>query len=157
MIKSCSFSVVQSNRQVAESESSVVTVSLPRSAIASMAWIIEDLLTGSFWVLRPRCWSEIRVRRCCLADCDWVVIDEQVILEVGFGGIMVGFKGAGRRRQRHVAMEKGIQPTRGEWLRLERYEVNMAVESIPEKTIICSLMDQLVQGPNIHSTAHIHT
>lgn len=65
---------------MAERESPVVTVSRPRMAMASIALMIASRFLGSLWVLRPRFWSEMRVRRSCLADCDWVVMDEQVIL-----------------------------------------------------------------------------
>lgn len=81
MMNSCSFSVVQSKRHVADSESPVVTISLPRTAISSIALMIEDRLLGSFWVLSPRSWSAMRFRSSCLADCDWLVVDEHVILE----------------------------------------------------------------------------
>lgn len=67
---------------MAESESPVVAISLPRTAITSMALMIEARLLGSFWVLSPRSWSEMRFRSSCLANCVWAVTDEHVILEL---------------------------------------------------------------------------
>lgn len=89
---------------MAESESPVVTVSFAREARASIALTIEARLVESFWVLRPRSWSETRLRRSPLANCDCSAMDEHVILkvrELGFEDL----KGMGRRR--HVAMEDG--------------------------------------------------
>lgn len=80
-MKSCSFSVVQSSRQVPERESPVVTEPAPRAAIASIASTIDARLAGSLCVLRPRSWSEMRARRWSLAeDRDWAVTEEQVNL-----------------------------------------------------------------------------
>ena len=79
-MNSCSFSVVHSNRHVAESVPPVVTVSRPWNAKSSMASMIEARFEGFFCVLRPRSWSEMSVRRLRLADWDWAVRDEQVIL-----------------------------------------------------------------------------
>lgn len=80
MMKSCSFSVVQSNLHVPERESPVVTVPAPREAIAVMASTIDFRFNGSFCVLSPRSWSEMRARRCSLADRDWAVTEKQVNL-----------------------------------------------------------------------------
>ena len=112
-MKSCSFSVVQSIRHVAEREPPVVTVSLPSTAKASMASTMEARLGGSRWVLRPRSWSEMSERRWRLADWDWAVREEEeeqvVILvwrclgEFGFWGL----EGMGRRR--HVAMVRSVK------------------------------------------------
>lgn len=68
-MNSCSFSVVQRSLHVAESESPVVTELLPITAMASMAFTIASRLTASFWVLRPRSWSEMRSIRFRLALC----------------------------------------------------------------------------------------
>jgi hypothetical protein len=56
-----------------------------------------------------------------------------------------------------VAMEKGIQPTRGEWFRLEPLSAMKLIWRLnpyQKKRYFCSLMDQLVQGPNKPSRAH---
>lgn len=71
MMKSCSFSVVQSIRQVPERESSVVIKSLPISARDSIASIIWDRILGFCWDLIPRSWSEMRLRRWVLGETDW--------------------------------------------------------------------------------------
>lgn len=98
MMNSCSFSVVHRSLHVAEREVPVVTLPLPSSAKASMALMIEARLVGSFWVLRPRSWSAMRSRRCCLARRDWAVTEEQVILarREEWKGMV--------RKGRHVAM-----------------------------------------------------
>lgn len=70
MMKSCSFSVVQSSLHVAESVVPVVTESLPKAARASMALTIESRFVGFLWVLRPRSSSDIRLRSSCLASLD---------------------------------------------------------------------------------------
>jgi len=80
MMKSCSFSVVHSNRHVADRESSVVTEPAPTAAIASMASTIAARFAGSLCVRRPRSWLAMRARRWSLADRDWVVTEEQVNL-----------------------------------------------------------------------------
>lgn len=60
MMKSCSFSVVHSIRQVAERAGPVVMVPALRTARSSIAWMISARLEGLDWVLIPRSWSEIR-------------------------------------------------------------------------------------------------
>lgn len=69
MMNSCSFSVVHSSLHVADSESPVVTELPPITAMASMAFTIASRFTASFWVLRPRSWSEMRSIRFRLARC----------------------------------------------------------------------------------------
>lgn len=80
MMKSCSFSVVHSNRQVAEREEPVVMVSRPTSATASIAWIILSSFSGSDWVFSPRSWSEMMLRRWFLAEKarDWSMSEDRV-------------------------------------------------------------------------------
>lgn len=114
MMKSCSFSVVHSSLHVADSEGPVVTLSVPSTAMESMALIISESFEGSVWVLRPRSWSEMRSRRFCLAERDWSVRDERVRVRVrdlrrvglglGFGGLKGVRKLEMAGRERVVAM-----------------------------------------------------
>lgn len=69
-IKSCSFSVVHSIRHVADSDLPVVTEPSASNASVSMADMISARLDGSDCVLRPRSWSEIKLRRSDLARAD---------------------------------------------------------------------------------------
>lgn len=63
---------------MADSESPVVTEPAPTAAKASIASTMEARLAGSVWVLMPRSWSEMRVRRWSLAGRDWAVTEQQV-------------------------------------------------------------------------------
>lgn len=87
MMKSCSFSVVQSIRHVAESDESVAMVSLPRIERASMASTILDRLEGFPSVLRPLSWSEMRERSSSLAERDGVERIEKGIRVLGRWGL----------------------------------------------------------------------
>lgn len=77
MIKSCSFSVVHNSRHVPDKDSLVVTAPRPCTAISSMVSMIWESILGSFWVVRPLFWLEMRERRVVLEveseEWRWVV------------------------------------------------------------------------------------
>lgn len=75
---------------MADREVPVVTVPQPSAATSSIALIMEESVLGSFWVLRPRSWSAMRLRSRLLGEADCAAeMEEQVIvrwLSLGFGG-----------------------------------------------------------------------